>query len=256
MDAIEAPLLDAAKSPEYERERRLERQDIVEKQAEDKEQSDNDDDEFARDLRKGIKTSEVLGMIAKNRAGSLEKGLLKDIMKTVIDLQLRIPGKFFSLIRSNENQDDLIDYLQNQLFEIKNNEFSLNDKRKRARKLFWNLNFGVIFGIIYKCATCFGSQKLLAIIREMCAEHDKPVNFLIEKYIVMWYTKIVPIDEIRERIKDKDFSQTAKEVMRYFVVHYCRYHKTLPQEKQRIESVLGINAKELLKNEQKEFHFS
>ena len=67
----------------------------------------------------------------------------------------------------------------------------------------------------------------------------------------MWFNKNLQMDIIIDRIKNKDFSETAKRVLRFMIVHHCSIHHIEYKDKQKIEQKLGISSKKLLKIEHK-----
>ena len=40
----------------------------------------------------------------------------------------------------------------------------------------------------------------------------------------MWYGKNLRLDEIDARLKDRDFSKTAQNLMKFKIVEHCRLH--------------------------------
>ena len=72
---VEAVLPPANISPEKKRMEKLNIQDDLEQSQEDIDEEDS----IVKELRRAIKTVEVMGCIIKNRAGSLEKVRLEDI---------------------------------------------------------------------------------------------------------------------------------------------------------------------------------
>jgi hypothetical protein len=76
-EVVEAVLPHATESAENHRKEELKRKDEIEKShptsKKDEIETELEDDELAIELRRGIKTVEVMGRIIKNRAGSLKK---------------------------------------------------------------------------------------------------------------------------------------------------------------------------------------
>jgi hypothetical protein len=62
----------------------------------------------------------------------------------------------------------------------------------------------------------------------------------------MWYNKNIQIDELTERIKEKDFSEIAERVVKLMVVNYCALHSVNYRDRQKIENKLKFPAKKLL----------
>ncbi|HQO09321.1 MAG TPA: TIR domain-containing protein [Clostridiales bacterium] len=204
-------------------------------------------------LRKSLKTVEVLGRILKNRVGSFKKEKIESIFLSSMNLQLRILSSFIEIIKNDDSQSEVVDFLQNKLLKslpgIKNaNEDKL---KKLATDFFWNMNFAFIGGLIDKTVHSLGSDKLYELLEKINTENDTPVVFLIRHGILMWYNKNLNVEEIFDRLKNDDFSETARRVVRYMIVHHCMLHHIEYKDKQRIEQKLGIPTNKLIQIENK-----
>lgn len=250
---IEPSLPSVDTTPETERKKRLRTQDKLELSQNAEEQEDSDkEDSLGRDLRRAIKTVEVMGTIIKNRAGSLEKTKLEEIFLDGMNLHLRILSSFFDLIKDKEGQKAIIDFISVRLKKIikesdeKKKELNREDLKKMARMIFWNLNFFIVYGFINKIVHSLGSDKLIKVEEEVCDEVGTPVSFLVKHGILMWYNKNLQVDKLAIRIKEKDFSKLAERVTKLMVVDYCSLHPIDYKDRQRIENKLRISTKKLL----------
>ena len=250
---IEPSLPSVDTTPETERKKRLRTQDKLELSQNAEEQEDSDkEDSLGRDLRRAIKTVEVMGTIIKNRAGSLEKTKLEEIFLDGMNLHLRILSSFFDLIKDKEGQEAIIDFISVRLKKIikesdeKKKELNREDLKKMARMIFWNLNFFIVYGFINKIVHSLGSDKLIKVEEEVCDEVGTPVSFLVKHGILMWYNKNLQVNELAIRIKEKDFSKLAERVSKLMVVDYCSLHPIDYKDRQRIENKLRISTKKLL----------
>ena len=229
-------------TPEKERNDRLNREDELEQRQEDEE------DLYGIELRRAIKTVEVLGHIIKNRAGSLEKERLEEIFREAMNVHLNILFYFFELIKSGDDQKDLINFISDILkktIQEKEREPSKERIERLARVIFWNLNFLIVYGIIDKIVSSLGSNKLIEIVKSVCDKVNTPASFLVKHEILMWYNKNLQINEIAERINEKDFSKIAKKTIELMVVDYCSLHQINFRDKQRITDKLGIPVKKI-----------
>ncbi|MDZ7741658.1 MAG: hypothetical protein U5Q03_07890 [Bacteroidota bacterium] len=52
-----------------------------------------------------------------------------------------------------------------------------------------------------------------------------PAAFIVNHEIKMWYDKNVKLNEMADKISEKDFSKTAKRLLKIKVVEHCRMHK-------------------------------
>ena len=247
---IEASLPPSHATPEEERERRLKARDEMELIQEEQEA-----DLLVRELRRAMKTVEVMGCIIKNRAGSLERTKLKGIFKEAMDVHLRSLFYFLELIKDEKGQKDLIDYISKRLEKIseeRKGKLSKEKLEKASRTIFWNLNFFVVYGIINKIVHSLGSDKLTEIVSMVCDERNTPSSFIIKHGIFMWYNKHLKTDEIVQRIGEEDFSQVAERAIKLVIANHCALHQINYKDRQKIVRELGIPTQKLLAASYKE----
>jgi len=242
---IKAALPQPNRTPEQERERRLKIRDDIELVQEKKQE----DDSLGKELRRAVKTVEVMGCIIRNRAGSLERTKLLEIFKEAMNVHLRILFSFFELIKDKEGQKDVIEFISERLGKIreeKEGELSKEKLEEASRTIFWNLNLLVVYGLINKIVHSLGSDKLTEIVNRVCDEVDTPASFIIKHGISMWYNKHLKTDEIVERVKEKNFSQIAERVVKLMIANHCALHQISYRDRQKIENKLGIPTERLL----------
>lgn len=213
---------------------------------------DEASNELVRNLRLSIKTVEVMGLIIKNRSGSLDKQRLEYIYEQGMKVHLRIIKSFIELIRVEKAEQEIIDFLTERINkaieekEEENKELSIDKIEKLARRIYWNLNFGVLHGFITKAIHSLGSSNLLNISQEVSKRLNTPSAFIINHGIRMWYGKNLRLDEIHARINDKDFSKTAQNLMKFKIVEHCRLHDIEFKDLQKIEQKFHIPTAKLL----------
>jgi len=248
---VEAALPSNNTNHKTERKKRLKIKDELEENEYDEE---DEEEEFESDLkielRRSIKTVEVMGCIIKNRAGSLEKKELEYLFKEAMNVHLRSLTNFFEIIKNEKEQQIFIELISNRLQKIIEEESDKdkldNDKlRKMAEILFWNMNFFVVIGIINKIVHSLGSDKLNLIMDNVCDELNTPSSFMVKQGILMWYQKNLRLDEIADRIQKNDYSQLAAKTTKLMVVEHYSVHDISFRDKQRIKDKLGIRGKML-----------
>jgi archaellum biogenesis ATPase FlaH len=249
--------------PEIERADRLRNQDNIESSDDTNgkiESFDTQEDSFSIELRRSIKTVEVMGLIIKNRAGSLEITELENMFEEGMNVYLRILKSFFDVVEHNE--ETIIHFIYNKLEPIANkfNGEKIEDKilnippkelEKISRKIFWNMNFFVIYNIINKIIHSLGSNQLIEITKTVCDKKDTPAAFLIKHGVLMWYNKNIQSENISKKINEENFSETAKKVMRCMIVNYCSLHSVNFKEKQRLSEKLNIKLIKMQRNRTK-----
>jgi nucleoside-triphosphatase THEP1 len=250
-------------TPEKERVKRLEAQDKVEQINGDKRRNvlkeEKSDDDFAMELRRSVKTVEVMGCIVKNRHGSLEKLRLEVIFEEAMKVHLRILTSFFKLIKDEKAQQDIIKFISDRLKMVIEDKEKKDRENKRHSKplnreklenlskiIFWNTNFFVVYGAINKIIHSLGSNKLTEVIEKVCNKENTPASFLIRHGMLMWYNKNLQIDNIIKKIDEDDFSETTKKVMKFMIVNHCSMHSIDFKEKQKIEHKFGVPSQRLL----------
>jgi hypothetical protein len=253
---IKAVLPPENTTPAKNRAERLRQQDEIEhtNNHEDNGEKTNSEMEdntnsLAKDLRRSIRTVEVMGIIIKNRAGSLQLNILEKVFEEALKVHLRILTSFFELIKDEKKQYNIVSYIQTRLKLIvkdKSKKPGQEQLEKMSKLIFWNMNFSVILGFLNKAIHSLGSDKLQIIIDKVCNGNNTPAYFLVKHGILMWYSKNLQIDNIADRIDDNDFSETAKRIMRFIIVNHCSLHPIGYKEKQRVENKLKIPSQRLI----------
>lgn len=220
----------------------------VQKEESDKEQGLS---ELLTNLRLSIKTVEVMGLIIKNRSGSLDLKRLEYIFEQGLKVHLRILSSFIEIIKDEKAEQEIVDLLKgriNQLIEEQEGDkkISIEKIEKLIRTIYWNLNFGVLHGFITKAIHALGSTNLLKISQTISDKENTPSAFIVNHGIKMWYSKSLKIDEIADRIDKKDFSKTAEQLIKTKVVEHCKLHCIDYKDMQRIEHRLKISSKNML----------
>ncbi len=213
--------------------------------------NDPDIPELLANLRFSIKTVEVMGLIIKNRSGSLDLKRLEYIYEQGLKVHLRILSSFIEIIKDEKAEQDIVDLLKervNQIIDESDEEkaFSIDKIEKLVRAIYWNINFGVLHGFITKTIHSLGSSNLLNISQSVYNNEKTPSSFIVNQGIKMWYGKNLKIDEIADRVSEKDFSKTAERLMKYKIVEHCRLHNIDYKDLQKIETKLHIPTKQML----------
>ena len=222
-----------------------------------KEEQENEND-FLRDLRSSIKTVEVMGMVIKNRSGSLELKQLEKIFEQGINVHLRIVTSFIQLIQNDKAEKEIVDFLTERIkIIIQNSEKSTiktDTIEKLAKQIYWNLNFGVILGFLTKAIHSLGSTNLITIAQKIDNRINSPATFIVNQGIKLWYGKNLRIDDIAKRIEENDISKTATQLIKFKVAEYCWLHKIDYKKMQEIEKKLHIPIKKIMVEQSKQSH--
>jgi hypothetical protein len=92
----------------------------------------------------------------------------------------------------------------------------------------------------------------MEVIEKVCNEINTPASFMIKHGILMWYNKNIKIDEIADRIKQKDCSEISKRVIKLMIVNHCSLHQINYRDRQEIENKFGISVSKMLTTSYKE----
>lgn len=256
---VEEVLPPATTSPEIERTKRLQAQDEEDqfKRNDGVEEDRQGNDDLEIELRRSIKTVEVMGRIIKNRAGSLEKKQIESIFEEAMKVHLRILTSFFEAVENDE--DEVIAFISHRLGKImedrqeqrkeegkKKRDVSDEDLKKLSRVLFFNMNFFFIHGLINKIVHSLGADTLTEITENVCNKENTPASFLVKHGILMWYNKNLRINDIVDSINKDDFSESAKKILKFMIVNHCSMHLVNFKDKQKLESKLSISRQLLL----------
>lgn len=210
--------------PNEARNAALQRQDAVEEHNQGAEDLDEDEgSELSLELRRSMKTVEVLGRILSNRAGSIKKERLTDIFEKGMNVHLRLMSSFFILVKKMIEIPNYNDFIKERLLEQNPNikEDALDEK---AQKFFWGVNFGFIVGMIKKISTTLGSKSNILISDAVCSKDMTPVKYLIRQDIAMRHTKNIRLDEIQEAEK-LNMPDVAKNAYAFSVAEFCKYNR-------------------------------
>lgn len=245
-DIVSKPQLPSVNnSAVQQRSEALRRQDEFE---EKQENLINDDEEvgteLSRELRRSIKTVEVLGCILRNRAGSLKNTTLSMLFVKGVKVHLRVISSFFELVKQITAEDDYAGFIREKILEIKP-DLSFDRASEAAQNFFWNMNFGFIVGMMQRISSALGSKTLVPISDAVCNDMATPASFIIKHNISMHSTKNLRIgDLINSKEELKAFAPVTYNVLLYLIVQFCRYNRISDRDRQELRK-LGLNTDKL-----------
>ena len=213
------------------------------------EEKEGFNDEHILNLRKSIKLTEAIGLIAKNRYSSIEKPKIRKLLSSAIKLNFRELNSFFELFKNPENQRGIIEFLADMVKKEIAKEKTIDDEKckKIASEIFWGMNFFYVFAIILKTVHSVGSESLIPFIEDITAEEPTPANQLILEGTKIVYAKNVDKNTLFKHIKDSNYSQVAKTILKMLVVEYCRMNPVNFAEVQQLSSKMQIPIAKLKK---------
>jgi hypothetical protein len=250
-------------NPNGERENRLlvrtRNEEVVERDGTKAAAAEEEGNDTSNDVRRAIKTVEVMGQIIKNRAGSLKLSRLEEIFLQAMNVNLRILGSFINFIENEDGQDVIVRLISERIEVVLEKDKEKREAEGRrifkptkgeiteiANSIFWNVNFFFVLAVINKTIKALGSDQLDRIVEQVCDEIKSPAAYLVKYGILMWYSKNLDTEGIIKKMNEEGFSEIAKEIMKYLIVDFCSMHKINFKELQRIEKEIGIPKKQLL----------
>lgn len=239
------------KTHNYKNERnvRLENTNEQEYSPVSEEQKESFDDENILNMRKSIKLTEVIGLIAKNRYTSVEKAKIRELISSSINLNLRQLNLFFSLFKEPNKQKEIIGFLADIVKKEIEKENNIDDDKcqKIASNIFWGMNFFFVFAIIIKTIQSVGSENLISFLKEVSDEDSTPAKQLILEGAKIIYSKNVDKNTLFKQIKDSNYSHVAKTILKRLVIEHCRMNPTDYREIQQLSAKMNIPIEKLKK---------
>ena len=229
-----------------EREKHLARQDAVEDAEQNRSEDLNDDEDngLSAQLRRSIKTVEVMGCILRNRAG-WNRQKLEQLFEKGASVHLRIVSSFFVLVQHMIKRENYDDFIQKRV-AAKNPQMSDSQLKVVSQNIFWNLNFGFILAMIDRVTIALGAKTLIDISDSVCDRLGSPASFVIKENIAMRYQHNIRIDEIKT-FDTKRLAPPTKNALLFFVNQFCKYNRIEDSDRQKLRKMgLSVNNQSLM----------
>ena len=209
----------------------------------DKDEKYDEFDSTLIEMRKALKSIEVMGHILKNRFGSIKTKEFNEYLEFAMNLLFRIGGRLFNQLKEDEKY--FVDYFYN---ELKDNEELINDKEKllvEIRKLLFRYSLLIVISTVKRCTRTLLSDKLISFIEELNKDNNKrtELTILIEKDAKMTYDKSVNLKKLENYLKDNDKDDFLKNIYKFLIQEYLYFNKVSVQEKQKIFSICNFREK-------------
>lgn len=217
------------------RERQLDSQAKIESSVQE---TDEAETEPIRELLRAIRTASVLGQIVKDRAGSIKRPQLQNMIRAVILLHAKMLAQFFGFLNMQDVRESTIELIASLLASSprKNSSQPLYKLRERASWIFWNLNFITTNVIVTNCIRSIGSDQLWSVIDAECMSENRPLSVVVRYGVEMFYKKRVDFDNIGKTMKEMPL--TVQKMIRTLIAAYCNTHKMSYDDRQRAECFL------------------
>lgn len=222
------------KDPENERNKLLEEKDTFDRYYTD-ESEDNEKElnEKIYPFIRAYRTIEIIGQIVKNRKGSIEIPILKEMITQLYLSGFRMIGYFGSMI--NSSMASLIEGVEE---KVDKNDSNIEiEKKSYEHILFFSLS--VCLGVFSKMICSVGVGELHALYNTVAEEINTPAAKLVSFSINTYYGKL-NMKELNDLAKEFKNNPVAFEILRSRVYSYMNYNYVDYKLKQQIASALGI----------------
>ena len=242
---IKQLVVDGADNSKQNRINRAKQSDFIQEKREEDSSEDITNDDINQEvlqLRKTLKTIEVLGQILKNHNGEIEKTKLLECYTNGIN-SLRRVCKYL-ITQVTDCEDALVEFIIEKIDENeKDKKLTKIEKEKLAHKIVSQLNLSIIIDTIRLAGVLLGSKDLIKIIKQMYDEDQSPITFCIYLYCSLWYNKQPPINELKDKFND--FPLTIQTIIRLIIKNFFDIHKIDFKDKQKIADIVGIKVNKL-----------
>lgn len=231
-DLVKKIELSPNNTPNEARKERLKKMDDIEEQIQSQNEEEEDENELSLELRRSLKTVEVLGRILTNRSGSVKSAQLKTIFEKGMNVHLRVMSSFFQIVREMIAMPNYDSFIKEQLMEV-NPKMKPETVAEKSQKFFWGMNFGFIVGMIAKISMSLGSKSTIKISDAVCSENITPIKFLVQQDIAMRYTKNLRLDALKE-IDQLDMPIVAKNALAFSILQFCKYNRIAESDRNEL----------------------
>ncbi len=200
-------------------------QDEINEELEDYEDSN---DNINNELYRGMKFSEVLGQILKNRSGSFEKNKVKEIVNSIIELRLKNNYVLFEICKDKDFEKYITQTLKE--FFKTNRSKKITDKqaKKFIKKLIEAISVGGSIGFINHASFLIYAENIIDSLEYIVENHKQP-----SREIILFLTSIRQgfkeshLHKLEMMVKqyEKDKNFFAKTILSYSIQHYLNTHQ-------------------------------
>ena len=193
-------------------------------------------------MKKTLKTVEVLGQILKNHNGEIEKTKLEECLTNGMSAMKRLCSHLLSELDSCEK--DFIDILSSKLDErTESGTLSKAEKEKIIHQFISAISFGLMYTTVVGCGNALSSKELVNIVKSIYEKGNSPIDFCIYVYCSLWYKKQFPMNELKTNFHN--YPITVQTIIRFVVKEYADMHHIDYKDKGKIAEVLGMKVSAL-----------
>lgn len=193
-------------------------------------------------MKKTLKTVEVLGQILKNHNGEIEKNKLEECLMSGMNAMKRLCSHLLSELDSCEK--DFIDVLSSKLEErTESRTLSKAEKEQIIHQLISAISFSLMYTTVIGCGNALSSKELVNIVKTIYKKENSPIDFCIYVYCSLWYKKQFPMNELKNNFYK--YPVAVQTIIRFIVKEYADMHQIDYKDKGKIAEVLGMKVSAL-----------
>ncbi|HEY2454472.1 MAG TPA: metallophosphoesterase [Scandinavium sp.] len=197
---------------------------------------------YLKDMNLTFKSLEILGQLSRNYYGSLKVNQKKKLLEEAIKAPLRSLDYFFSLIEQNaESSIDLIEMKILEKLQSKFENNTENSMREVARKLMFEMIFGLCFFFITKISASIGSINLQQVIDDVCDEMDSNAGKLIKLATMLELGNTVSNEQLKRSLNEFEKNHLSDRLTKSIILNYLYMFERTDKDAQQICSLAGIN---------------
>lgn len=187
-------------------------------------------------INRSFKGIELIGNIARNRYGSLDRRTLTTLLEQAYSVGLRFLKYFLNI--SDAAKADVIESIKHMLLE--NPKIDNSKLEKEAKNLFMMITYGTIFGIIRKIAFSVGAKETNEIYLEIQKKMNTPAVKLINQSIELQFMKIINTKQLKSLAMDFENNIVCGRILKEIMVQHIYMHHIDYKEKQQISEILNL----------------
>lgn len=193
-------------------------------------------------MKKTLKTVEVLGQILKNHNGEIEKNKLEECLLSGMNAMKRLCSHLLSELDSCEK--DFIDVLSSKLDErTESGPLSKVEKEQIVHQFISAISFTLMYTTVIGCGNALSSKELVNIVKTIYEKENSPIDFCIYVYCSLWYKKQFPMNKLKNNFYK--YPIAVQTIIRFIVKEYADMHQIDYKDKGKIAEVLGMKVSAL-----------
>ena len=195
--------------------------------------------ELVNDTLRALKNMEIMGQILRNKYGSLSRERLKEIVRTIGDVGLRLVSSITSRQSISKFEDVLVERI---------NEIQSEGKRVEVddvRKSFRALVIMLVLILVERISESIGRKELDVVVKEVVREQGTTAYELIGAFHALGATEEVDgplvdrLSRLLSRVKKKK-NWIAHRLISLRVQRYLNTHWIKERLRQRLFGMLGL----------------